>query len=359
MSGVRDMQNEAHDAVGRMSVKAKKKRMEYDPFIVKTVISAALFGFVILMKSVGGDKFSDIRNTVAKYIGSGADYRQAIETIGRAIADNNIAQAVENQAIKVFGMNLLVPDTEESESKIDDSEPGEADESENRYAWQNESDMDNVKDEGLEQDSLPEFGSDDFDGASEYIISEEKEASLSVLKADSPIIISSAEQLEAISALREETVDTTPATEFGKSSPSVVDDNVYKLPFKYAAPLKGIVTSGFGYRTHPITGGYSFHYGVDIGASKGAKISSFAEGTVIETGKGSVYGNYVKVEHEGGYWTRYCHLSKISVKKGQKVKISQKIGEAGSTGLSTGVHLHFEVRKGDKILNPSNYVKFS
>jgi len=141
--------------------------------------------------------------------------------------------------------------------------------------------------------------------------------------------------------------------------PEEVDGTVYKLSFSYATPLKGVVTSPFGARTDPLNGEGAFHHGVDIGASKGTAIKAFAAGTVTDVGSNSVYGKYLRIDHGGGFTSFYGHCNKINVKKGQKIKLGQKIAEVGNTGRSTGPHLHFELRRSDLILNPSNYVKFS
>lgn len=359
-----------------------------NPLAVKTAVCVLLFAAVLAIKNFGGQSMEPIRQALCGYLANGADYSGAVQAIGAAVADNDVARAISEQAVKVFGMNLLIPyeDAVQDETEPDAEAQTERQNEENAEALQNDAvgvedaDVDGAGAAGEQTDNAPAgaedgdlsygqqsagrveplFKNSDFDGQSGYVSTDAQTVKTSArqLKSAQPLVISAAEELEAISALREEVVDNTPATEFGQQLPSVVDAGVYELPFKFAAPRKGRITSPFGYRIHPITGGYSFHYGVDISASKGDKICAFAEGTVIETGTGKVYGKYVKIQHKDGYWTRYCHLNKISVKKGQKVKLSQKVGEAGTTGMSTGVHLHFELRRNDKILNPSLYVKF-
>lgn len=103
------------------------------------------------------------------------------------------------------------------------------------------------------------------------------------------------------------------------------------------------VTSGYGSRINPITGEKENHNGIDIAAAYGSDIFAAWPGTVAETGFSKIYGNYVIIEHSKNFFTKYCHLSKIACKKEEFVKAFEKIGEAGSTGQSTGSHLHFEV----------------
>lgn len=140
-------------------------------------------------------------------------------------------------------------------------------------------------------------------------------------------------------------------------SPEQVLKTAPKLKFSYILPLKGRFTSGFGYREHPVEGGIKFHFGIDLAADINSTIAAFAAGTVVETGYSNLYGNYVKISHTGGILSFYGHCNKITVKKGQKVKKGGKIATVGSTGVSTGPHLHFEVRKGTNIINPEEYFK--
>jgi murein DD-endopeptidase MepM/ murein hydrolase activator NlpD len=130
-----------------------------------------------------------------------------------------------------------------------------------------------------------------------------------------------------------------------------------KLAFSYVMPVKGYLSSNFGYRIHPIQHELLFHFGIDLAASMNTSITAFASGTVAETGYTSYYGNYVKILHSGGILSFYGHCNKIVVKKGQKVSKGAKIAYVGSTGESTGPHLHFELRKGQNITNPEGYFK--
>ncbi len=116
------------------------------------------------------------------------------------------------------------------------------------------------------------------------------------------------------------------------------------------------VTSNFGEREHPIYGKADFHNGIDIALPLGSDVTASWPGTVIKTGNDEIYGEYVIVEHSSGFFTKYCHLSKITVGEKALVKAGEKLGEAGSTGLSTGSHLHFEVTVDGKNIDPESCV---
>ncbi len=116
------------------------------------------------------------------------------------------------------------------------------------------------------------------------------------------------------------------------------------------------ISSYYGYRIHPITGQRRFHDGIDITANHGYGVYAYTDGRVVETGWNGGYGNCILIDHGNGLKTRYAHLSRIYVRVGQRVKTGERIGAVGSTGNSTGPHLHFEVIKNGKTKNPLNYI---
>lgn len=116
------------------------------------------------------------------------------------------------------------------------------------------------------------------------------------------------------------------------------------------------VTSNYGWRIHPIYKTKRFHEGIDLAAPVGRSVHAYTSGTVTFAGRTGALGLAVYINHGNGLETRYGHLSKIYVKKGQKVSTGDKIGAVGNSGLSTGPHLHFEVRKNGKSQNPWDYI---
>ncbi|MGM0598216.1 MAG: LysM peptidoglycan-binding domain-containing protein [Candidatus Rifleibacteriota bacterium] len=122
-------------------------------------------------------------------------------------------------------------------------------------------------------------------------------------------------------------------------------------------PVRGRLSSKYGYRKHPVYHKRMFHAGVDIAAPRGTPIAASIGGKVIYAGRRSGYGKMIILRHKHGYSTRYAHCSSLLVRKGQHVRAGQLIARVGATGVATGNHTHFEVRKNGKTVNPLSYVK--
>lgn len=123
---------------------------------------------------------------------------------------------------------------------------------------------------------------------------------------------------------------------------------------------RGIITTFFGPAIHPFTHRMYLHTGVDIAYSEGTRIVAAANGVVVTTAYQPLgYGNYVFIRHQFGFYTRYAHLMRIYVHEGERVKQGQTIGLLGTTGLSTGPHLHFEVWLGNQVIDPMRFLNIS
>ena len=125
---------------------------------------------------------------------------------------------------------------------------------------------------------------------------------------------------------------------------------LYPLPYRVA------VTSAYGYRVHPVTGAWSFHTGVDLGAGEGTPIYATRSGTVTTATYSDVYGNYVTINHGDGYSSLYGHMTHYVVSAGEYVSQGEVIGYVGSTGWSTGPHLHFTIYYNGSTVNPMDYI---
>ncbi len=131
-------------------------------------------------------------------------------------------------------------------------------------------------------------------------------------------------------------------------------NSIRGIPLGY--PVYGKITSHIGWRKNPFGRGYEFHSGIDIAAPQGSKVLATADGVVEFAGWYGDYGKTVIIRHPSGYLTLYGHLSQIDVKEGQRVKAGDVVGRVGSTGRSTGPHLHYEVIRDNKPIDPSKFL---
>lgn len=122
-------------------------------------------------------------------------------------------------------------------------------------------------------------------------------------------------------------------------------------------PVEGYISSYFGGRPDPFSGHSAYHTGLDISTPKGTAVHAVAEGMVTFAGERTGYGEVIEIDHGNGYMTRYAHNSKLDVAPGQRVHVGDVVSEAGSTGRSTGSHVHFEVWYKGRVVNPLAFVK--
>ncbi len=160
-------------------------------------------------------------------------------------------------------------------------------------------------------------------------------------------------KLKAIAAAEDRASDRIAAQLASRGGGSGVYNGVMQWP----VPASYNVTSSFGWRMHPVLRYRRFHAGIDVGASSGSAIVASGSGTVIQAGYQGGYGNVTMVDHGNGVVSVYAHQSSIGVGVGQRVSKGDRIGAVGSTGMSTGPHLHFEVRINGSPVNPMNYLR--
>lgn len=148
-----------------------------------------------------------------------------------------------------------------------------------------------------------------------------------------------------------------PAGQTGEPLPQGYSEQwLYLGEMETVTPVRGTVTSRFGYRDHPTIGRYAPHGGVDIAADSGTTISAFAAGTVEMVGEDNDFGNWVRLSHANGVSSFYAHCSKICLNEGEQVQAGQTVALVGSSGVSTGPHLHFEIRLNGVRLDPMYYI---
>ena len=182
---------------------------------------------------------------------------------------------------------------------------------------------------------------------------QQHQALLSELESDEARYSAAIDEMEAesrsIEARLAEISATAPQPSSGGSAPAASAGH-------FQWPVNGSPTSPFGYRTHPILGTSRLHAGVDFGAGSGTPIVAAADGVVVSAGWHGGYGNAVIIDHGGGLATLYGHQSRLAIGGGASVSRGQIIGYVGSTGMSTGPHLHFEVRRNGAPVDPMPYL---
>ena len=129
------------------------------------------------------------------------------------------------------------------------------------------------------------------------------------------------------------------------------------LPISRPMPVEFETTSGFGARSDPFTRATALHTGIDFRAPSGTAIRATAPGKVVESGMQGGYGNMVEIDHGGGLTTRYAHMSSIEVDVGDTVVKGEVVGRVGSTGRSTGAHLHYETRIDGEATDPMRFMR--
>lgn len=294
---------ETHSARSKKAVRFRRKLW----------ISAAIIAAALVIKLLPGGA----GETVARVVSGGLDYKEAVAAIGR------VARG-EEDVVAVF-RGFAAP---KKQPAAPDDAPKQAQPAIDSNFYQTKPEEDKAQPAAAVET-----------------------AALRAQQTE----LAEAEQL-SFQMSPEELADDTRAEPFRIPPPSYCSYDKVKITFEHVTPVYGTITSKFGYRDHPIGGKASFHTGLDIAAKTGTAVACFADGTVLEAARNDTYGNYVLVEHSGGIRSFYGHNSKLTVKKGQKVKLGQKLAEVGTTGLSTGPHLHFEVRKGTLRLDPKYYI---
>lgn len=203
-----------------------------------------------------------------------------------------------------------------------------------------------VKDYLLSENTLAVFGSRVeyvTDGSASADVTEKTTIPETTEDPETTIVFD-AEKVSEI-ALQANSVKVTPQSlEVKKEKP--------KTQKMISPVVDGRYTSYFGERTDPISEGYDYHKGLDIGADEGDKIRAVLDGVVISVGEDSRSGNYIFLEHKNGYVTFYCHCSEILAEEGAVIRQGERIALVGSTGYSTGPHLHFEVRVDGESIDP-------
>lgn len=297
-----------------------------DKRLARLVICGVLFVLLVAVKLLFPEAVGRLARSAGELIGRDADFKEAFAAMGRAAGGKEeVGDSLHQAYTAVFGPS------------------------------------DDVEDPDLEAAAGPRAG----DGAVPDPVTEAmplpvKEKTSEDLPASAPAESEEKSVVEREIDLTEPEEDTvTASASYVYTMPALPENASLEqrsLGFDYASPVVAPLSSSFGWREHPVTGGQKFHYGVDLAADYGSDVCAFAGGMVYATGESSTLGKYIMLQHEGGYITLYGHLSEVTVSGGD-VALGDKIAEVGDTGMVTGAHLHFELHSGELYLNPIYYVE--
>lgn len=304
--------------------KHRRKNNTLRPIEIKILVCTCIILMSVLLKTTNIGFLVEFRQTISTMINSGTNSEELISALGSILTDTSDKNIIETLA------GTLSKDT--TDEKVNDETFYEdpASDYSDVFNWAY-----NVGD----VNSSPIFNDSSFQRLiNQQLIDGDYEPE---------IIVNISEQQ-----------DGTKNSPFSIPPPDTVSDKIYKPNFKTINPTTGTLTSTFGYRVHPIDNKTKFHTGTDIANTSNTKIMSVADGKVSKVGKSTIFGNYVIIEHKDGFSSFYAHTNKVTVRQGKSVKRGEAIALMGSSGKSTGSHLHFEMRKDGKIISPQNFIEY-
>lgn len=311
--------------------------------LIQLAVCLILFLTVFLWKGVFPQKLVQVRDNILTLISTDLDFEQALVGLGKSLTGSDtVFSEFGNFCIEVFG-----PAQQEQVSQKAAFTPPQS--------------------QGLLADEL-QFLSEVPTSASKMVhYADFSSFGLTYVPEESVQISEEPEEpLDEPETVQPEEEPTVPAAGtvvvFSDYSGDPLPNNytmdqVSLGDLETTTPVLGHLNSVYGYRDHPINGQYLFHGGIDIGGQVGDPIAAFAAGTVEYTGENDSYGLYLQVDHGNGVKSFYAHCSKIEVTKGQTVAMGDTIARVGSTGSSTGPHLHLELKYNKVHLNPAYYVE--
>lgn len=295
------------------------------------MVCIALFLAVFIGKGVHPEEIRDTSQQLLSVIRLNTDFKGAFQRLGQAMSEQDSTPLEEFGAFcaAVFGTQV---EQEHTEQKLD---PGSAAEASGSASEQRIEEMQPLPSNSNESE-LPK------ESEKSFTVSEDEAAVESVPK-----------QLKVGEVVQAVAYDGEPMPEH------YTMQWLYLGEMESVTPVTGTISSDFGYRDHPTMNRHTIHGGVDIAAKEGSAVAAFAAGTVEYIGESDDFGLYLQIIHENGVKTFYAHCSKLCVKKGQRVSAGETVALVGSTGESTGSHLHFEIKYGGQRLNPEYYIDVS
>lgn len=315
-----------------------KERSQEQIRIIQLVVCLVLFLTIFLGKGIFPQKLSRVRGDILTLISADFDFQEALANLGESLAGSGtVLSDLGDFCVEVFG---AAPEKEEQPQPASFTPP----ESEGvlNAELQFLSQHANTAERIAHYADISGFGLELTPEVAEPEPSAEE-----VAEPEEPAAVPAAGTVVAISDYS------------GQELPdNYTMDQLSLGELETVTPVLGHLHSEYGYRDSPINGKYQFHGGVDIGGEMGDPIAAFAAGTVEYIGEDDSYGLYLQLDHGNGVKSFYAHCSKIVVSKGQTVELGEKVAEVGSTGDSTGPHLHMEMKYNGMHLNPAYYVDF-
>lgn len=325
---------------GRSGYSRRAEKGREQVRLAQLAVCLALFLVFFLGRGIFPQKLEQLRGDIFLLIATDFDFRGALSDLGASLAEGDtVLSELGDFCVEVFGGGSREENSAEPAAVVP-PQPAGVLTAELRFLSHNTGPasahyVDYAR-FGLEPPALPEEAPAEAEPPAEAV--EEPEAPPAVPAAGTVVRVSDYD---------------------GKALPEhYIMDQLSLGELETMTPVMGRLTSGYGYRDHPINGKNLFHGGVDISGDVGDPVAAFAAGTVEYTGKNDSYGLYLQVDHGNGVKSFYAHCSKVVVRKGQTVAIGEKLAEIGSTGISTGPHLHLEIKFGQTHLDPAYYVTF-
>lgn len=322
---------------GNQSGLSPKERVR----LVQLCVCLALFLAVFVGKGVFPQQLAQVQNKLVSALTADTDFRAAFSKLGESLGnDGSVLGELEDFCVEVFGIQ---PTTQ-----------GQT--------------MDETQSQAQREQAFLNAGASSADLAAHYLrledmpqdwLSGEEEAS----QETQPEPQAEA-QPEAAAAQPEETVPAVGTVLLSVNYEGPALPNNYTMDklslgaLETVNPILGHLNSTYGYRDHPVDGEYKFHNGVDIGGQMGEPIGAFAAGTVEYIGENDDHGLYLQIDHGNGVKSFYAHCSKLCVSQGQAVAMGETVALVGSTGVSTGPHLHLEIKCNGVHVDPAYYVTF-
>ncbi|RHR08959.1 M23 family peptidase [Pseudoflavonifractor sp. AF19-9AC] len=318
---------------------SKKRTTAQDRLrLLQLFICLILFLAVFLGKGIFPGKLLEIRDDLLAMITSNTDFRAAFSVVGETDSEESILSRLEDFCVAVFGAE----DGGASNSVQSKPELASFLSKESSFPIRT-ADEQAITDHLLAQNAWKLPISSNQSTTEETVPPEAESTDLT-------------EELEAVPAagtlILKSDYDGDPLPEH------YTMDQLSLGTLETMTPVLGYINSEYGYRDHPINGTYQFHGGVDISGQTGDPIQAFASGTVEYVGKDDSYGLYLQLDHGNGVKSFYAHCSEVCVTKGQSVTIGDTIAKIGSTGMSTGPHLHLELKFNKMHLNPIYYIEY-